>query len=182
MRMESRRTSKAFHRAAGRWACRAACLALALAGLRTAPAYAQAVAADPNAAATIAGRVVSVSPGNGVDGAQVHLIGTTRSTSTGRDGSFRIGHLPAGTYTIRVHAPGYAALTQTVEVAAGAVIRPTLTLQPSPVPLDALVVTGRIAASERATAGHAIATIEAQPLMEAPISTLSQFLQARHPG
>lgn len=182
MRMESRRTSKAFHRAAGRWACRAACLALALAGLRTAPAYAQAVAADPNAAATIAGRVVSVSPGNGVDGAQVHLIGTTRSTSTGRDGSFRIGHLPAGTYTIRVHAPGYAALTQTVKVAAGAVVRPTLTLQPSPVPLDALVVTGRIAASERATAGHAIATIEAQPLMEAPISTLSQFLQARHPG
>ena len=60
-----------------------------------------------------------------VSGATVTIInanGTQQTTQTNRDGAFTISNLPAGRYTLRASAPGFAAYENTeVEVSAGKV-------------------------------------------------------------
>ncbi|OPY31870.1 MAG: PEGA domain protein [Methanomassiliicoccales archaeon PtaU1.Bin124] len=72
------------------------------------------------ASATVYGRVDDMN-GNPVEGAQVSLGGKT--TTTASDGSYSIENLAAGNYTITVSKVGYATVTETIYVAAGASVQ-----------------------------------------------------------
>jgi hypothetical protein len=62
------------------------------------------------------------------------------STLTNTEGRFRFRGVAAGDYTLRVDAFGYATLSRSVSVAAEMDVTMELPLEPSPVPLDAIVV------------------------------------------
>jgi outer membrane receptor protein involved in Fe transport len=62
---------------------------------------------------TLHGRVTDAS-GRPIAGAQVSVLELERGTRTDRDGGFALGGLPAGTYTLRITAPGYASETRRI--------------------------------------------------------------------
>jgi iron complex outermembrane receptor protein len=70
-------------------------------------------------AQSLSGRVTDAQ-GAAIAGADVRLTsampGAPRATRSGGDGSFSFDRLPAGTYTLRVDAPGFTAWTQDVAV------------------------------------------------------------------
>ncbi|HET7462694.1 MAG TPA: TonB-dependent receptor, partial [Longimicrobium sp.] len=99
-------------------------------------AEAPAVAALP-AADTLRGRVTDQA-GQPVPGARVQVLELSRATRTARDGSWALGGLPPGTYTLRVWAPGLAPAVRQVR-AAGDV--GDVALAPASFQLDPVTVT-----------------------------------------
>jgi iron complex outermembrane recepter protein len=78
---------------------------------------------------SVSGRVVDAQGGAvaGVDVGLVPASGGPRSTRTRADGSFTFDGVPAGTYTVRIEAAGFAPFAESVTVAAsGATVNPTL--------------------------------------------------------
>src|SRR4051794_16463529 len=67
---------------------------------------------------TVHGRVTDPS-GQPVAGAQVTVLELERATRTARDGTFALGGLPAGEYTLRITAPGYTSQTRRVTAQGG---------------------------------------------------------------
>jgi outer membrane protein assembly factor BamB/subtilisin family serine protease len=67
---------------------------------------------------TVAGTITGPD-GDAVPGAEVRLLDTPLSTGTGPDGSYSIGQVPAGEWTLRVTADGFRARQVPVTVAAG---------------------------------------------------------------
>lgn len=63
-----------------------------------------------------------------VAGAQVEIVELGVTTSTQRDGSFRFSGIPEGNYTLKVSYLGASASTHIVNVEAGQVSSPTLTI------------------------------------------------------
>lgn len=100
------------------------------------------------------GRVVESGTRAPLAGARVEVDGPARrAAQTGPDGRWRIDALPAGDYAVRVAHPGFAAWSGAAAAGADAL---EVRLAPSPLALDALVVT----ASRRA-----------QRLADAPVTT-----------
>jgi len=86
---------------------------------------------------TLRGQVAD-SAGRPVAGAQVSVLELQRGTRTLRDGSFLIGGLPPGPCTVRVAAPGYAALARRLDRCGAA---GTLTLAERSFELEPVAVT-----------------------------------------
>ena len=93
------------------------CMGVLLLSLGSTKAFAQATAS-----ATIQGTVTDKS-GAVVAGAEIvaknKATDVTRTTASDETGSYRFELLPVGTYTVTVTRPGFAALTQTIEVLVG---------------------------------------------------------------
>ena len=99
--------------------------------------------ASPLAAQTgrIRGRVTD-SAGAGVQGALVTVEGTLLRATTGQQGSYEIGGVPAGAHTLRARRIGYAALIVQVTVPGGGEVRHDFVLARSAVqlaPIDVVV-------------------------------------------
>ncbi|HSU17655.1 TonB-dependent receptor [Longimicrobium sp.] len=91
---------------------------LIAAALAAAPSARPHAASIPNSTLaavqdTLRGRVTDAL-GRPVAAAQVTVLELQRGTRTGRDGSFALGGLPAGAYTLRVTAPGFATETRVI--------------------------------------------------------------------
>ncbi len=97
-----------------------------------------AVAAAPAGAQTISGTVRS--GGKPVVGAMVRLLELDRSNRTGARGGFRFTDVPPGTYRLFVGIMGYAAVTDTVRVTAGAPTTVEFALKQTAIPLEQIVV------------------------------------------
>ncbi|HMN54657.1 MAG TPA: TonB-dependent receptor [Sphingopyxis sp.] len=67
-------------------------------------------------AADIVGTVIDASDTRALQSAQVRILELNRETEAGRDGSFRFGDVPAGTYTLEARYVGAAPRTETVTV------------------------------------------------------------------
>lgn len=94
--------------------------------------------------ASIAG-IVTADRGEPVMGAVVELVGSSRATSTGADGSFRLTGLGAGTVFLTVRSLGFEPLEVEVDLLRGEhfVIGPgILVMSPIAVPLPGLAVRG----------------------------------------
>lgn len=85
------------------------------------------------ATGVVAGRVMARADSGAVmpvEGAAVSVAGTALAVTTGADGRFVLGSVPAGTATVRVRRLAYRALERTVRVRAGDTTRVEVTLEP----------------------------------------------------
>jgi len=145
------------------------------------------VALDPAAAVaqaqggTVTGSVIGPNA-QPVPNAQVQVVGTTRGSITDSRGMFQLVNVPAGARQVRVTSVGYRGVTQTVNVVAGQTAQLEFTLTVSAVAMDEVVVTGRGTGTARREIGSSVATVNAEALQSAPITSMSDMLQGRAPG
>lgn len=78
--------------------------------------------------ATLIGRVVSASSGQGVAGATVQVA--TRSTTSNSNGDFVLQNIPEGTQTVSISANGFAAYTENLQFPRGATIERNFVVVP----------------------------------------------------
>lgn len=149
--------------------------AVVLGGLLILPAAAEAQTGR------IIGQVLS-EIGEPLAGAEVTVVGTDRQALTDERGSFLILNVPAGTQRVQVAMIGYRTAGRDVVVRSGEAARVELRLDVSAVTLDEVVVTGQATGKARREIGTSIASIDAERLDVAPITTTSQLLQSRSPG
>jgi TonB-linked SusC/RagA family outer membrane protein len=131
---------------------------------------------------TVEGRVIDRATRAGLAGAQVSIVGTTRSAVTDAEGRFRIGNVPVRAIELRVRFIGYGTVTRAVTVAAGELATVEIELTSSPVALDAVLVTATGEARAREVP-NAVSTIQAADVAEkAAPQSFTDLIQARIPG
>jgi len=131
---------------------------------------------------TIAGQVVG-DRGQPLQGAQVQVQGTELRVVTGVEGRFRIPNVAPGQRVVSVSLLGYGTRTQTVTVGAGSEVPVNVTLSPTALALDELVVTGTAGATSRREQPAVVSTVNAAQLVEtAPVTSVADILTARSPG
>ena len=102
-----------------------------------------------------AGRVTDAATGKPLIGAVVSVPDSRRDALTDREGSFRIGGLSAGTYTVEVSDLGYNDLKAEVELTStGEPV--SLSLAPDPVLLEGITVSVDRLESRRRTSPYAV--------------------------
>jgi TonB-dependent starch-binding outer membrane protein SusC len=138
------------------------------------------LAAQPTGRVT--GRVTDAATNRPIQGVQVFIPPTGIGTLTDAAGRFLLLNVPPGTYPVTAQLVGYRQGTAEATVTAGEVQTVEIRLQQTAIDLAQIVVTGAGVATERRKLGNTIATIDAGPLENAPISDFSQILQGRVPG
>lgn len=101
-------------------------------------------------AATVTGRVSDATNQINFEGAEVRIDELNRSVYTGRDGLFRIGDIPAGSYTLTVRYIGADPVTQRVTVREGAISNVVFNIGADVDPIENILVTGQAAAASNA--------------------------------
>jgi TonB-linked SusC/RagA family outer membrane protein len=92
----------------------------------------------------IAGRVRHAESGEALSSVQVYVQGTTRGALSTADGNFIILQVPVGTHTLVAERIGFVAVRQEVTVTAGQNTVVELTLEPTRLQLQEIVVTGLV--------------------------------------
>ena len=156
-----------------RWIAQAAVLLGAL------PA---AVGAQDAQSGTVAGRVTDAGNQQPLVGVTVVVVGSTRGTITGQDGSYRIVGVPAGTAQVRAQRIGYAAQTRPVTVTPGASATADFVLAAAAVLLDAIVTSATGETQRARETGNAVSTIDSSRLNTAVNANFAQSLAAKAPG
>jgi len=130
----------------------------------------------------VVGQVLNAQTSEPVASAQISVLGTPLGTASDANGRFLLLELPAGEYELQVNSVGYRQHTEQILVASGQTIQLTIELAVSAIALDELVVTGQALRGVRREIGTSIASIDAENLDVAPITSASQLLQSRVPG
>lgn len=156
---------------------------------RTTSLWALGVSAAPAAlvaqatTGTITGRVTERAGGQPLVAAQVQVVGTTRGTTTGDDGRFRIAGVAPGTYQLRVLRIGYGSETRPVTVTANGSSSVDFALASAAVSLDQVVVTATGAAERKRENGNDVGIIRpGEQVSIAATPTLTSVLAAKTPG
>lgn len=141
-----------------------------------------ALLASPAAAqsGTIAGKVTNAATGAGVSSAQVQVAGLGLGTVTADDGSYRIGNVPAGTYTVIVRRIGFQERRATgVAVSASGTATVNVVLEEATSILTAVAVTGTRNQPEKVLDAPAqISVISSERIAERPAVTVADNLRA----
>ncbi len=151
-------------------------LSLTAAGLAVAPGL------GAQQGGVVTGRVVEEGSGRALASAQVYVEGSGVGTLTNSNGQFLLLNAPIGERTVIVELVGYRSARQTVTVAAGETTSVDFAIAVTALALDEIVVTGTGVATEKRKLGHAIATLDAAELENAPIADFSQLIAGREPG
>ncbi len=159
-----------------RWSTRALALgaSVVLCALAASPVYAQVTG-------TVRGQLTDVTTRRPVDGAEVYIVGTDLRTLSNATGRFEL-NVKAGDVDVRVRRFGYASVTKRATVPAGEAVTVDFELNQAAIGLDAIVVTGAGAETEKRKLGNTVATIDASTLKNAPVVNISEALAAREPG
>ncbi|OLE70660.1 MAG: hypothetical protein AUG74_07365 [Bacteroidetes bacterium 13_1_20CM_4_60_6] len=139
------------------------------------------LAAAAQTTGVIRGKVTDAATGRAVDGVQVYVAGTELGTLTNADGQYQFA-VRAGTVQLRTRRVGFASAGRSVSVTPGQIIDADLALNKAAIALDAVVVTGAGAETEKRKLGNTVATIDAAALRNAPVQDVSEMLAAREPG
>ncbi|HTY38262.1 MAG TPA: TonB-dependent receptor [Bacteroidota bacterium] len=99
-----------------------------------------------------------------LEAANIHIQGTTFGTNAEKSGSFKISHVPAGTYVIRVSFIGYAPQSREVKIRSGETETLDIQLEQTILPGQTIVVSAT-RAHER-TSPVAFATLAARDLTD----------------
>lgn len=124
---------------------------------------------------TVKGKVSDAESGEGLIGATITVVGTTRGATTDIDGNFSV-EVPAGSTQLRFAYTGYA--EQVLELTASNVV--AVALKPGSV-LDEVVVIGYGSVKKNDATG-AVASISAKDFNKGVISAPEQLLQGKVAG
>ena len=131
---------------------------------------------------TITGRVVdSGTTQRPIPDATVIVEGTRRGAITRTDGTFTIGEMPIGTYTVRARRIGFASPPQLLTVPPGGTVTATFALGQRAAILDEVVTTG-YGTQRRAASQESVASIDAVTANVGVPSNVSQLIEGRAPG
>jgi hypothetical protein len=126
------------------------------------------------------GDVVEEGSNRPLNNMQVQIAGTSRLQITNERGEFLFAGMQPGTYEVRATGLGYAQGTVSATVTAGQPATVRITLSPSALPLDALLVSAVTGQVERKRElGNSVGRISSEQIQVAATSTVSQVLQAR---
>lgn len=90
----------------------------------------------------IVGRIVDAETGRGISDAGIQVVGTTMGVTSGFEGRYALGTIPAGTVTLQVRLLGYQPKTVTgLQLGAGATLEQDISLAAATVQLEMTVVT-----------------------------------------
>ncbi|HZK79220.1 MAG TPA: SusC/RagA family TonB-linked outer membrane protein, partial [Gemmatimonadaceae bacterium] len=132
-------------------------------------------------AGTVSGRVIDSTTQKPLSGVSVTVVGTTRGTITGSDGSFRLGDVPAGNRAIRARQIGYTPQVRNVSVGTGATTTVQFALVPGASLLDQVVVVG-YSSQKRGDITGAVSTVDVASLESRRVADVAQVLQGQVAG
>jgi outer membrane receptor protein involved in Fe transport len=136
------------------------------------------VTAQGAAGAVLTGTVTDRESGAGVGGAVVLLRNTLLTARTDEMGRFRLSAVPAGRYTLKVLAIGYATDSLVgLSISEGEQAPVTVLLRSVPVGLADVVVTASRAPEGSSESGASVTMLSAQELSSRNVTTLDQALQ-----
>ena len=131
---------------------------------------------------TITGRVLDARTQLPIVGATVDVQSTRTAAVTGADGRYRIANVPAGTQLLTARIIGYSSQERNVSVSAGSATA-NFELEPSPVALEQIVVTGTAGGERVRAIGNSVSKINAVEAMAlAAPPNITSLLNARAPG
>ncbi len=130
----------------------------------------------------IGGYVLEVTTKTPVPNATVLVVGTNIRQLTRSDGSFRIGNVPPGAYSLRVTRLGYQPSEGRALVKIGSTTNVQLEVTPVPVKLNDVITTST-GSQKRLEIGNSIASIKADSIVaHSPVRNLADLIAARAPG
>jgi TonB-dependent receptor len=137
--------------------------------------------AQDEATGTIAGRVVDKSLGEPLYPAEVQVEGTSRITTTDRNGRYRLPGVPPGEHRVSATFLGFGTDTQTVQVAGGAETRLDVELSPAfseSVEISAPILEGQAKAlSLQKTAPNIINVVSSDQIGALPENNVAEATQ-----
>lgn len=132
---------------------------------------------------TVTGQVTNAETGQPLSEAQMVVVGTNIGTLTNESGRFLITRVPAGQREIRAVILGFAQQVQTVTVTAGETTVIDFVLNPTAIPLEALVVSSPTGREQRARElGTNVAQVDVASLNPTPITSVADVLGGRSGG
>jgi TonB-linked SusC/RagA family outer membrane protein len=130
----------------------------------------------------VTGKVVESESRLPIAAAQVTVVGTTITTTTRPDGSYRIPNAPAGSIELRVLRIGFSDTRRTVRVVAGQVVSLDIPMQKVAVNLTPVVTTAT-GTQDRSVVPNQIPTLDVTKLVdEAPIQNVADVLVSKVAG
>jgi iron complex outermembrane receptor protein len=142
------------------------------------------LAAAPLAAqntGTVKGQVVDSTTKQALAGVSIQIQGTPRSATTGPDGNYSLGDVPAGSVVVRATRIGFAPRQQVVTVTAGATAEAAFEMSPQASLLEAVVVTGYGTQRREAITGS-VSSVDANAANVGVKTNVDQMIQGRAAG
>jgi TonB-dependent SusC/RagA subfamily outer membrane receptor len=131
----------------------------------------------------VIGSVTDRGTGQPIDAARAQVVGTSIAVGSDSRGAFLLRGVAPGTYVVRVSRIGFRPAQAPVTIAGNDTARVALTLTPSAVELDQVVVTGTGGAVERKKLGSSFGSLDMTQLQEQmPVTDIGQALSAKIPG
>lgn len=132
------------------------------------------------------GKVTDASNTVYFEGAQVSIKELNITTTTARDGSFRFGKLPEGTYTIEISYLGVPKVNKTFTVASGAINEQSFIIGDDTDAIENIIVYGQRASQASAinrqkNANNLMSVVSADTIGQSPDQNAAEALQ-RLPG
>jgi len=131
---------------------------------------------------TIRGTITDEKTGEKLIGANVMIEGTTLGTATDLNGYFRITKVPPGSYNLIIRYMGYKKMIEPVKVVANETANTDVTLTPSVIDLDEIIVTGSISGREKRAIANPTTTISAKDIERMPIDDIKHIFEGKIPG
>ena len=156
-------------------------LSLALAGVLFCAAAAAVPVAAQLSTGAITGRVVDSASRQPLADVTVSVEGTQFGARTGDDGTYTIGGVPAGSYTVRARRIGYESPVRPVSVAAGSTVTVDFVLARRAPVLDQVVVVGYTTQKKSSITG-AVSTVNTEDLEARRVADVAQALQGQVAG
>ncbi len=135
------------------------------------------------ATGTVAGRVTDQSSKQPIPAVQFVIVGTTRGTTGGDDGTYRLANVVAGERQIRVRRVGYQEMIQRVTIVPGQAATLDFSLVPTAIKIDEVVISATGESERKRERGNSTATIDvAEQVSQAVVNTLPDVLSSRVAG
>ncbi|MFH1942344.1 MAG: TonB-dependent receptor [bacterium] len=128
-------------------------------------------------ASQITGRVIEITTGNPVVGANVLVLGTMLGAATDGQGWYSIPQIPPGSYTIMVSAIGYKKEEKTVRVQPGEKIELHFSLEETVILMDGIAVTASRYQQSLSDIPVSLSLVPAKELTDRHITSVDQALR-----
>jgi TonB-linked SusC/RagA family outer membrane protein len=133
-------------------------------------------------AGIITGRVVDAASQVPIPLAQIQLVGTTRGTITGDDGTYRMAGVRPGQYQIRALRIGFQASARPVEVTSGGTTSVDFALAQAAISLEQVVTTATGEQERKREIGSAVATLQPTTDQITSAQSVSQLITGKVSG